>query len=209
MSLIFGGVCVISHQQPHKKQPNNKKHFPPKVLPPMSPSASSSCSSMPLVKRAKTISSPKQVRFQDACKKHDGLTERKQVYEHVIQQFFFHKIEISELFVLELVGYDVKKCCELFGDFQDLALRMKHEIIDEAKLYVPVLPRGGGSALRLFEDHFSYVVLLCRVIEAALNRLLHGLPIPSTNGPCVDMETGKVFSPSTVIESSSLMVSTS
>ncbi|KAH9259934.1 hypothetical protein BASA81_001694 [Batrachochytrium salamandrivorans] len=156
------------------------------------PSSSSPSSSSPS-KRTK-LAPTKSVSFASSCKLHDGLTTRKYLYERVIQEFFFHRMEISELYILQLVEYDAKQMVELCGDFKDLGMRMKREIVEEPRLkqHVPVLPRGGGAALRLFEDHYTYVVLLCRVVEAAMQRLLRGMPAPpppSTQGPtCVDLD---------------------
>lgn len=125
------------------------------------------------VRKKEKRTARKSVSFQFGCKLHDGLSERKLIFERLVESYFLLQKEISEPFVLKLTGYDVEKANDLLLDFLDLISRLKEESMKVPckSSSVAVLPFGGGSALRVFPDHFPALVQLAKIVENTSQRL--------------------------------------
>ncbi|KAH9256930.1 hypothetical protein BASA81_004751 [Batrachochytrium salamandrivorans] len=116
---------------------------------------------------------PKRVSFAADCKEFDGLSDRSVLLEHVVHRLLYRKLAVNELYVMQLVDSDFKRAWGLLQDLADLVWRMGLGLgMDESpKRSFLLLERGGGANLRLVREHFPFVLLLGRVVEAAFHRL--------------------------------------
>lgn len=112
------------------------------------------------------LTKKKSVCFDPSVKLHDGITQSNFIFDKLVTSYIVGQNHISELDVLELTGPNVEKIYQLHNDIADLAERI------EDQGCAPVLPGGGGLAIKLSEVHVPYLRVLGRVVEASASRLL-------------------------------------
>lgn len=119
----------------------------------------------------------KSVSFCDKVKPHDGILARQAKFERLIANFFISGMEISEFEIFDICAWEAMAALELMTDTLDLITRLSERKRDvdlgHAKEdYVPVLPRGGGKAFRVYaKEHLHCLKCLHRVIHVASTRL--------------------------------------
>lgn len=125
----------------------------------------------------------RRVSFAADCKAFDGLSDRSVLLEHVVHRLFYRRLAVNELYVLQLVDSDLERAWGLLQDLADLVWRMGLPGDEQPpKRSFLLLERGGGANLRLVREHFPFVLLLGKVVEAAFRRLSAAAP-PSTEVP--------------------------
>ena len=118
--------------------------------------------------------SERRVFFSDCTKPHDGLCPESKLFESVIKEYFVSRT------VTDLEG--IYAILKTKSDFE-IVLRMFDNFIESmehcTKTTVPVLPEGGGLALKIELQHIRYVLILKNFVEKAYHKFLETyVPIP-------------------------------
>jgi hypothetical protein len=102
----------------------------------------------------------RKISFSDCTKKHDGLCYDSKIFESVIKGYFVSRNITNQdgIDAILKTKSDFEIVLEMF---QDLVNRISEKNI------TPVLPKGGGIAMKINIEHIKYIRILQSFVQKA------------------------------------------
>ena len=109
----------------------------------------------------------RRISFSDCTKTHDGLRKNSKNFESVIAGYFVSKTITNQ----EGINAILKTKSEF-----EIVLKMFEDLINRIgkknATNVPVLPQGGGLALKISVQHIRYIRILQEFVQKAYDKFL-------------------------------------
>lgn len=107
----------------------------------------------------------KTVRFAAETKQHDGTCWENHDLDTLLYQFLVKRVIIGEKDILNWTDADIVRISALLQGLSDVLHRL--ESLGSPEEMIPVLPRGGGTGMRVTPLHLPYLQSLKTVVLEA------------------------------------------
>ena len=119
------------------------------------------------------VSSKSRVTFAFDSKPHDGMTERSEILNSLMNKFFVRHENVAMEDILEITKKQPALALNLFEDLSQMVERIQQLSLSEKpeEAWTPALPQGGGKCIKLGLGHLPFVLQLTQFCEEVSRKL--------------------------------------